>query len=334
MSTTHTLARPSITAVKDTTPAIVHGTNYFDLREQLSWLLPTQLMRARVLSSMAWRIDTQIISLARNLFYTLYKDTVETGTIDAFNEFINAVAEQRGSEENTYDIGYENSGMFKTMVALLNSSHYWHDAAVESSAAAGVRYNPKPIHQLLAEEKPQTLSVLSAAKLNALAKAVSDGDAERELITAKLLIEKEAQRNEQSHAGRQKIMPAVMRIIESANSKSPMNDISDEPGFHTLPFAVQKQLIEFASKSIEMALTALATYTSISTLEYAGMITEALAAQRALKVVLTAPKFNDGVDMRVPVSYDMLPGEQEEDQLAYERAQRAPATSRAVELAS
>ncbi len=334
---THTLARgslaQSLSTIKDdikTVQPTIIGTNYFDLREFLQDKLPTQQLRGRVLSSMAWRIDTQIIGLARSLFYKLYEDNVETGTIDAFNEFINAVAKQEGSEQNTYNVGFENSGPFKTMVALLNSSHYWHDAAAD---VIGVNiYKHKSLAQLLADEKPQPISVLTTEKMVALAKAVSDGDDERANITAKLLIQKEAQRNEQSHAGRQKIMPAIMRIIDAASNKSPMSDISDEPGFYTFPIAVQQQLIEFAGKAIEMGLTQLASYSSISTLEYASIIAEALAAQRALKTVLASPKFNTGVDMRAPASYDMLPGEQEEDLLAYERTLRAPATHQPTEV--
>lgn len=336
--TTHTIAKGSIAQalapLKDDikTKPVVQGTNYFDLREQLGELLSTEQLRARVLSSVAWRIDTQVISLARALFYKLYEDNADVGTIDAFNEFIRSVSMQKDAEENSFAVGFEQTGPFKTMVALLNTSHYWHDAATEASAAAGMRYTPKSITQLLAEEKPQAVTALSAQKLGMIAKAVSNGDAEREEITTKLLISKEAQRNEQSHAGRQKTLPAVMRIIEVAQGFSPTNDISDEPGFHTFPLELQKQLIEFSIKAIETSLTQLASYTSISTLEYSAIIAEALNAQRKLAEVLKSPKFCDGVDMRIPVSYDMLPGDQDEDLLAHDRAQRAPATSAPAEV--
>lgn len=269
---------------------ITHGVSYFDLSNTLQEVLVHELLKARVLSSMAWSIDTAAINVARNVFWDAHAEATSSGSIDDFNNFVNKMADMRANENYVEDLGFElNAGPLKSLALMLKLSQSWHDAATGAAAAAGIRYTPKTFELLLATEKPQAVRADTVAKLHAAVDAMyEDEDADpAEIADAKAkMVEMQRIRSIDQHDSRQRITPAVLKIIDYAGYHG-----TGEDQFWQLPIDMQARLIGQASSAIDRSLSDLASYSKISQMEYIGIIKEAKAAMRRLNETVKSGKF-------------------------------------------
>lgn len=274
----------------ESTSTTTHGTAYFDLMDTLNDVLVHALFRARVLSSMAWAFDTAAINTARSVFWDTHQESTQAGHIDNFANFLNKMSEMRANENYVEDLGFElGAGKLQSLSLLIKLARSWHDAAQGAAVAANVKYAPKTVEQLLASEKPQQVDALTIAKLDALVDATFDGEdhTPEEVEEAKKLIA--AQQNERMaamHASRQMITPAVLRIMAYADYHD-----TDATEFWQLPIELQARLINNAISSIDRTITDLASYRSITSIEYIGLIKEAKGAKARLNEVLKSSKF-------------------------------------------
>jgi len=284
------LANEADAAAAENAP-VSYGTAFFDLFPTLEDLLVHPLLRARVLSSMAWILDTTAINTARSVFWDVHKEASEAGHIDDFADFLNRMAEMRANENYVEDLGFElGAGKLQSLTLLLKLSQKWHDAAQGASVGANIKYVPKSFEMLLASEKAQAVDALTTAKLEALVDAVYEGEAhtaEEVAESKKLLAAQQAERMAQMHATRQKISPAVLRIIAYASYR----DESEAEEFWQLPIEVQTRLVNNAISAIDRTLTDLAAYKSITAIQYIGLIREAKAAKARLGEVLRSGRF-------------------------------------------
>lgn len=275
----------------ETASTTTHGVAYFDLLTTLDEVLFHALFRARVLSSMAWAFDTAAINVARSIFWDTHKESTESGHIDNFADFLNKMSEMRANENYIEDLGFElGAGRLQSLTLLLKLSQKWHDTAQSAAMGAGIKYTPKTFEMLLASEKAQQVDALTIAKLDALIEATFEGEDHTpdEIADAKKLVA--AQQNERMaamHASRQMISPAVLRIIAYADYR----DSNDATEFWQLPIELQARLVGNAISSIDRTVTDLASYKSITAIEYIGLIKEAKGAKTRLNDVLRSGKF-------------------------------------------
>lgn len=315
MTRTHTVAPGTMAQAltnagitEDTVPAITHGTAYFDLLTTLDDVLVHALFRARVLSSMAWALDTAAINTARSIFWDTHAESTQAGHIDNFADFLNKMSEMRANENYVEDLGFElGAGKLQSLTLMLKLSQKWHDAAQGAAVGAGIKYTPKSFELLLASEKAQQVDALTIAKLNALVDATFDGEdsTPEEIEQAKKLVAaQQSERLAAMHASRQMISPAVLRIIAYAEHRDYFVDYKGDPTaaevardmnadteFWQLPVDAQARLINNAISTIDRTVTDLAGYRSITAIEYIGLIKEAKGAKARLNDVLKSSKF-------------------------------------------
>jgi hypothetical protein len=270
---------------------ITQGVSYFDLIETLQSLLAHEMLKARVLSSMAWGLDTAAINVARNVFWTAHAEATETGSIDDFNNFVNKFKEMRANENYVEDLGFElNSGPIQSLALMVKLSQGWHDAAMGAAANAGMRYTPKTFEVLLNTEKPQAVKADTIVKLNMIVDSMYEDDADadpKEIQDAKdRLAEMQRMRAIDQHDSRQRITPAVLRVIDYATYHG-----SSADSFWQLPIDLQARLINQAISAIERSITDLAGYSKITAVEYIGIIKEAKAAIKQLNETVKHGKF-------------------------------------------
>ena len=285
------LANAADEAAKNAATTITHGTAYFDLLHTLDEVLVHSLLRARVLSSMAWALDTAAINAARSVFWDTHKEAAEAGHIDNFAEFLNKMSEMRANENYVEDLGFElGAGKLQSLTLMLKLSQKWHDTAADAAAGAGIKYTPKSFEVLMASEKVQQVDAPTTAKLNALIDMTFEGEehtAEEIEQARKLVAAQQSERMAAMHASRQMISPAVQRIIAYADYR----DSSDATEFWQLPTDTQARLVSNAISTIDRTLTDLAGYRSITAIEYISLIKEAKGAKARLNDVLKSSKF-------------------------------------------
>lgn len=317
MTRTHTLpagtmalalTNAGITPDTKAPTSITHGVAYFDLLTTLDEVLVHALFRARVLSSMAWALDTAAINAARSIFWDTHKESVENGHIDNFADFLNKMSEMRANENYVEDLGFElGAGRLQSLSLMLKLSQRWHDSAEQAAVGAGIKYTPKTFEQLLASEKAQKVDNLTLTKLNALVDATFEGeDSTPEEIeqARKMVAHQQAERMAAMHASRQLISPAVLRIIAYAEHRDYFVDYKGDPTaaevaqdmnadteFWQLPIDLQARLVNNAVSAVDRTVTDLAAYKSITAIEYIGLIKEAKGAKNRLNEVLRSGKF-------------------------------------------
>lgn len=280
----------AVLAVAPAVDEVIHGTAFYDLFDSLDEVLVHPMMKARVLSSMAWMLDTSIINTARSVFWDTQASAAEAGHIDNFNDFINAMANMRTNENYVEDLGFElGAGRLQQLSLMLKLSQTWHDKAEQSAVVAGIKYTPKSFEVLITSEKVQTVDVLTKSKLDALIDATFDGEEHtpEEVAAAKaMLLKQQQERMTLMHASKQAVAPAVLRIIAYGGYRD--CDLSE---FWQLTIESQVRLITAAVRGIDRTMTDLSAYKSITVIEYVGMIKEAKVAQRVLNEVLRSPRY-------------------------------------------
>lgn len=296
MTTTHTVPQGAVAAALSTLPAgaltdvVKTSSNYvyFDLIGFIDDQLMQGEMKARVSSSMAWMLDMRIVNYARQVFFETYRESMETGSIDAFNEFTRRMNEVIAGGEHTEEVGFVNVSAFTQLVSLLNMRKFWHDFAGKHATRA---YEPKTLTELVMSEKLRETTIDSKAKIEMRARFAANGDAAMETKLFEMLLAKSNQSLAQQHELRQKLNPAVLRIIQIASNKAQFVYDDECPPFHELPIDVQRSLIEASIGAVERALADMANLRSVTLDDYAIAIKEAASYQAEVKKVLAAPKF-------------------------------------------
>jgi hypothetical protein len=272
-------------------PETNHGVAFFDIQEMLATDLPHPLMHARTLSSMAWSIDTTILNVARGLFFKAHKESMETNHVDNFNDFISLMSEMRANENYVEDLGFAlESSSVQELCTLLSLSQRWHELADDSCRNAKIKYSPKSFEELLKAERPQAIDQLTERKIKALVALTMEGSGSTadELTEFETMVMNQRRAQfESMHETRQKIIPAVLRLIDYAKYHSH----GDSTEFWQLSLESQVRLISSTRKTIDRVLTDLSSYRSITELEFIGMIREAKAVAKQLDNVLNTGKF-------------------------------------------
>lgn len=270
---------------------VIHGTNFLDLHDIADETLVYPLMKAKVTASMAWMMDTSIVTTARRVFWDTQADGVEGGHIDNFADFLNAIADLQTNENYVEQLGFElNTGRLQSLKIMLQLSAKWHDRARAAAIQNGQTYEPKSFETLLLSEKPAPVKADSIEKMTALAEALADeGDtAEDKERLVQMLIKKATNRAIEMHDSHKLIIPAVLKIISIAGYSNAGEESAE---FWQLPADAQFRFINSMDASIKRTLEDISTYRKVTMIEYAGAIKEAKAACARLKTIAQSEKF-------------------------------------------
>lgn len=254
---------------------VVHTRHaYFDLVEYLDTKLDTvnshDQFRANVTSSLAWYCDTMAINLARAMFFRDYKEAEHDSTQSA-QEAYNAFIENFLGTIDFNESGSEfNDGIARDLTQMLGFRERLHDLAESSASRIGRDYQPRSFRELLASEKPQPPSVETRAKLAQIAKFVIDDEQgskeeleKAEKDTLEVLLARAEGQALRNHENRKRIAPVIEGLLDVAQRYK-----KDVP-FTGLDKQVQERLIDQAAKAAQRTTEQLATYNTISAIEFA-----------------------------------------------------------------
>lgn len=250
-------------------------TRYTDPLDLLEDKITDTALLARVMPSMAWMIDNQIIVAARMFFFEQFKSSEYTGERDGLESFLAAF---RGTLD--VDAVFGSDGTAGTLVKLLALRQDWHDRADRAMQADGRVYNPRSFDELIANERPQQITSLTKAKQAQIAKFVADGNAEDEKQIAQMLEERVHARNQSNLELNKKVGPAVLELIAFAQR------YCEPTRFEHLDQRSRQRFFSTGKKFLKNALNDMATMNSVSEFEFAMMMKEFKEADRAFTFVL------------------------------------------------
>lgn len=269
---------------------VVSPYNFFDPLDAIE-AVQHPLLKAMILSSATWYIDTLCINKARDIFYRV-RETVEAdGGIDEFNEFISAIAEIKGNEQYSEEQGFEqNAGAMQELALLTGIRLHWHDVSDTAAGAAKIKNEVKSFEQLIASEKVRTVDDETRSNLEACAAFAARGASpERAKLIAEQLEKEQAARFAHQHKQRQLVAPAVINIITLAEYRRAGDESAQ---FHQLALDTQRRLIAGVRAAVMRAMNTLATW-RLPVGEYAtSVLPDGYACVDELDAVLTSPKFN------------------------------------------
>lgn len=295
MSTSHQVPQGTLAAAL--TQAGVVTSNYvqFCLLDFIDdALVASGELKARVFSSLAWMLDTMVVNKARAVFFDTYRESIgaedTTMSIDKWNEFVSRMNEQQAVGEHIAEVGFENTSSYDELQTLLNMRKFWHD---EAQRVATRQYQPKSLAELIASEKARATTPESKMKLKMRAQFAAPDDEALQARLLESLILKNDLTLAQQHELRQKINPAVMRIIEMATQSAMIKPSYDgeAPPFHELQVQTRISLVTSAISSIERGLSDMSNMRSVTLDDYAIAIREGTSLQKRLQEVLESPSF-------------------------------------------
>lgn len=287
--TTHSIPQGTLASALTAAGVVASNYIYFDLIGHVEDQLIDGELKARVMSSLAWSLDTRAVNYARSVFFDTYKESVETGTIDAFNDFCTAMNERAVAGDHTHEVGFEDVDSFSTLVSLLNMRKFWHDRA---EACATRPYKPKSLAELVLGERARTTAPDTKAKLAIRAAYAADGDLDLEKQLLDSLIRKSDSTKQQQYELRAKLNPAVLRVLELASARATTVYDGECPELHLLPIELQRSLIEGSIGAVERGLSDMADMRNVTLDDYTVAIKESRAFVKSIHEVLKAPKFN------------------------------------------
>lgn len=233
--------------------------------------------------SLAWSVDTACINLARDMFYRMR--ATKSDSIDDFNEFINDIAELKANEAYNEDLGFEeNTGTLQSLSMLLVLREQWHDLAETSAKVLGIKYAPKTLEELMANEKPRTLSEDATLNLEVLAKAMTRKSPDRFQQTYELLVKQQANTYQNQFKTKLITAPAVANIFSVADYRRDKAEVA----FHELGTETQNRLTLQTKGAAERALVKLANWKGVTTAAYAMLTVEAFDLIDRVDAILAA----------------------------------------------
>lgn len=266
----------------------VRSANFYDPIEHLEELLVSPKLRADALRQWAWYVDRQIVSTAYGLFYDMWEEAKDTGSVDSFAEFATYMHEKTNRETNLVEQGFMSTGGVTRLQQLLIYRDEAHDAA---ETLIGDRYKRPEVEQMLLDEQPRRVDALSKTKLRKLAEAEANGDKELEEAMFAQLIARRVARNKDAHERRLELVPIVVGLLQFIGARAP-----DEARFYDLPIDTQKRMVEQLVAIIKRSTSSMADARDVDEFDFCVMMREGKAAIAAIEQVLKHPLFSSRDD--------------------------------------
>jgi hypothetical protein len=268
-------------AAEEITRRQVESRNtFFDPQDLIDEIANSHL-KYELRQSVAWALDMQCISQARDLFYRMR--ATKADSIDDFNEFINDIAEIKANESYNVDLGFEeNTGTLRSLSMLLVLRTQWHDKAETAAKVVGTKYAPRTLEELMASEKPRTLNEDTSLNLETLAKAMTRKNPERFETVHQLLIKQQANTYTNQHKTKVLTAPAVVSIFNVAEYRNEFAEVA----FHELGKDLQVRMTQQVKAAAERAVVKLANWKGVTTAAYAMLTVEAFDLMDALDAMI------------------------------------------------
>jgi len=260
------------------------------------------VLHSRVITSMAWYLDSACINQARNVLFARYAQSEIEGD-DKFGNFCQDVAVDL-DHESLY-VGEQSNE--QTLAQLLALRHHWHTAAQSACAAEDRDYNPKSLRDQMLAEKPRTADVGTRVNFEQMAKTMAHGDIALEKRMYATMCAANDTALAQRAEGSRKLMPTILEILRTASRYAPA-----ETRFDHLPAVVQHRLTKAASATLDRTMIDLASRLSKQPIEFARISESAYQCGLTLNAIL-ADKYSQVGELEyagMPPSVDKVRREQ------------------------
>lgn len=279
-------------------PLITSNYTYLELHEQIEEHITSPRLKLRVLSSIAWMMDSATITIARSIFEDMRKEVINAGDDlggDKFADFINAVAEMESSDRNRYEVGFEDNGKFSTLVKLMRLRPIYHDHALVASSGLKLDYTPRSLEELIDGEKVQAVGIDTRVKMQAVAEAFADDDKELEQEMLGMMEKSAVAKRRSWHEYRIKVKAATLQIIALADRRASLDPDDEEPTFYNLPYDLQLRFVRQVIPSARRALVDFCEYSNVDPIEIGLMAKEVRLAQKVFDEIESLPRFHENV---------------------------------------
>lgn len=282
------------------------GYAYFTPIDVLDEHMPVDLyakLRAPVLSSMVWMLNTQCINTATNVMFDLYREREEDMRNVALPEYIGTIVNLLDREEVYFGTKDENrecsiEGNENTLRLLLSLRPAMYKLATEAMTAAD--YKDASIDSFLEKERfsvrllksePTDVSAEERALIMFDNKLLTSDPKELAYLIEEDIKTREAAKKQRAEEA-VKLMPVKLEILRTV-SKFTRDDVR----FDQLPERVQKVLTQFLIDSIDRAKEDLRT--RMAKRESLAYRTYSLAAHRAVQELehVVATKFAEAGEL-------------------------------------
>lgn len=292
------------------TTLISSDNNHFDLFDYIDQM-NVIYVAAAMASSTAWRIDTLIVSNARQLLKFIKEENFNQGGYQGMSEVLTALEDAEFAEQSFHEIGTAPavSGTLETLRALNAQRDQWHDLAQRLvSMTSDYRGNPvvyeMPEIDLVFERDPalrvnETTQRRLKVRSERVAQALGAPDLAEEHFKRSLQRKEDDNKRvasilkEQSSLARFMFHMALRTDESSAALRS--------KAFYTLPAAAQTLLIDNAASAAARADERAADDRNLSETEYDMISLTAIKAMTELKKVLTSPRLRAPAAQPAPV---------------------------------
>jgi hypothetical protein len=274
------------------------GNNFFDLLDFVAGC-HSAYIAAEMASSCAWRIDTMIVSAARQSLKFIKDELFQRGGYETMAEINAAMADAEFAEINFLEIGSSNTGPIEMMRALNAHRDQWHDLAsrlvplVSDYRGQPMVYTTPDISSVFHKDPALRVNETTQRRLKIRSERMAQAFGVPEL--ADEAFKRSLERKEDSNKRVSAIIKDTAPIAELMFQFALRNDESSaalrSKDFWTLPIEAQRTLIDNASNAAMRADERAADDRSMSETEYDMISLMAIKSMTQLKSVLSAPRF-------------------------------------------
>ena len=280
---------------------LASGNNdYFDLFDYIDECKHA-MVAANMASSTAWRMDTMIVSGARQLLKSIKTELFNHGGVESMNEAIACLEDQDFAEESFNEIGTspEASGIIETLRMLNAQRTRWHDLAERlTSMTSDYRGQPSvyvipDIDAAFSKDPALRVNELTQRRLKIRSERMASALEAPELAAQHY--ERSLQRKRDDNVRIASVLKDQAHIAQFmftlALRNDPIGANKRSMEFYDLPLAAQRMLLDNAGNAAMRADERAADDRNMTETEYDMVSLLAIKAMTDMKKVMTAPRF-------------------------------------------
>lgn len=244
--------------------------------------LNNQQFKASVLNSLLWTVDTMTINTIRQVFYQNFRQRQEEGSIDSFNDYINALDELKANDAFMHSCGLQsNLDDLQSLISFANDidDELNQIATTAATFNSSLRRQPrKTYEQLLAEEKPRAVSAEEMERYALIVDEVSLDEEDRK-ISLEALKRNATEANQRLYEQNSKLNPSISAVLHDLAPSTPARVFSD------MSEDVRTRLTQSTLRIIRSTRNRAASWRSIDTSEFMSIMAECKLATMKLDPV-------------------------------------------------
>lgn len=271
------------------------SNTYFDLHDYASDITEAYVA-AQVAQSTAWRIDTLIVSNARQVFKAVREELFNAG-IDKMAELTNALQDYEFSAQSFADAGLRDEGPLEAIRGLAAQRDSWHALAAQLTSmtsdysGAPRRYETPELEDVFRAEPNLRVGATTQRRMHMSSQRMAEAYGLGE-EGAKTFFQRRMQREEDN------LKSISTRLVEQADGvwymyRNVLTSATEEAPteFYKLPQSIQRVLLANAQNAAQRADEWACKERGMSDMEYDRILACVLRVDQDLRNVLAGARF-------------------------------------------